>query len=88
MQTSWSRPLSDVSISTAAEADLGYAPMVGYAEGWRDTLEWFRAHWLPSFDKGAGITGLSLGTQNKIDIQAAGTQTAGAQDAVAREKAD
>ena len=36
-------------------------------------LVWFKKHWLPTFDTDQGITGLSTRTQQKIDIQAAGT---------------
>jgi len=57
----------------AAETDLAYKPIVSYRDGWRDTLEWFAANWLPSFDARSGLAGLSTGTQAKIDIQAAGT---------------
>ena len=55
----------------AAEADLGYQPIVHYHKGWYDTLTWFKENWLPSFNQHQGITGLASGTQNKIDIQAA-----------------
>jgi len=58
----------------AAETDLAYKPIVSYAEGWADTLVWFRANWLPNFDPNAGLTGLSSQTQAKIDIQAAGSK--------------
>jgi len=60
---------------SASERDLAYKPIISYPEGWRDTLTWFKGNWLPGFDQAAGITGLSTGTQNKIDIQAAGTAT-------------
>jgi len=43
---------------------------------WADTLEWFRDHWLPSFDPNAGLTGLAKGTEDKIKTQVAGTGTA------------
>ena len=59
---------------TAAKDDLQYAPIVSYADGWTDTLAWFREHWLPNFlasDK--GLFGISSKTQEKIDVQAAGT---------------
>ena len=55
---------------SAAEKDLGYAPVVAFKEGWTDTLSWFRQCWLPGFDSNAGLTGVSNGTQEKIDIQA------------------
>mmetsp|Transcript_29422 Transcript_29422/g.80728 ORF Transcript_29422/g.80728 Transcript_29422/m.80728 type:complete len:405 (-) Transcript_29422:551-1765(-) len=58
---------------SAAKHDLAYEPIIKYADGWKDTLDWFKQHWLPTFDNKAGVTGLSTGTQNKIDIQAAGT---------------
>jgi len=59
--------------TTASEKDLGYRPIVSYSEGWADTLVWFRENWLPTFDAAAGIVGLHSGTQNKIDVQLAGT---------------
>jgi len=59
---------------SAAESDLGYAPIIGYKDGWSDTLSWFRAHWLPTFSTKADLIGLSTSTQAKIDIQAAGTK--------------
>lgn len=57
---------------TAAQADLGYSPVVSYQEGWPDTIEWFRTglrawletlarrnKWLPTFDPktATGTTG-------------------------------
>ena len=51
-----------------------YAPIIGYKDGWSDTLSWFRAHWLPTFSTKADLIGLSTSTQAKIDIQAAGTK--------------
>jgi len=65
---------------SASKKDLGYEPIVSYSEGWRDTLAWFRTYWLPTFDGGAGVTGLATGTQNKIDIQTAGTAKEGKAD--------
>ena len=58
---------------SAAEKDLNYAPIVTFSEGWADTLAWFRANWLPSFDKHTGVTGLSKGTEDKIATQVSGT---------------
>lgn len=57
-----------------AERELGFEPIVSYAEGWADTLVWFGEHWLPTFDTKAGVTGLHAGTENKIATQAAGTK--------------
>mmetsp|Transcript_18436 Transcript_18436/g.51321 ORF Transcript_18436/g.51321 Transcript_18436/m.51321 type:complete len:236 (-) Transcript_18436:695-1402(-) len=60
-------------IIDAAKKDLKYEPIVPYSVGWPDTLEWFKENWLPTFDATAGITGISDGSQKKIDYQAAGT---------------
>jgi nucleoside-diphosphate-sugar epimerase len=53
------------------ERDLGYKPVIGFTEGWADTISWFKEYWLPHF--GSGASGLSGGvaqqTQHKIDIQ-------------------
>lgn len=59
---------------SAAVKDLNYSPIIPFAEGWEDTLAWFKGNWLPGFDRRAGVTGLASGTQRKIDIQAAGTK--------------
>ena len=53
-----------------ATKDLGYEPIIPFKQGWRDTTTWFRENWLPSFNKRAGLRGLSKQTQNKIDLQA------------------
>ena len=70
-------------IIDAAVKDLGYAPVVRFGEGWRETLDWFREHWLPGYRKPswAALFGLASGTQRKIDIQDAltGAATAAAQ---------
>lgn len=58
---------------SAAKHDLGFEPIVPFDDGWKDTLEWFKRNWLPTFDPHASITGLSTKTQDKIDVQAAGT---------------
>ena len=62
------------------EKDLGYKPIIGFKEGWADTIEWFRLNWLPEFKaaqaeakkKGflANWLGIATGSQAKIDIQA------------------
>ena len=56
----------------AAERDLGYKPIVGYREGWADTLVWFKKFWLPSFGQKSGILGIAGQSQAKIDTQAEG----------------
>ena len=58
---------------SASQRDLDYRPIVSYADGWKDTLAWFKEYWLPGFDVRAGVLGLATGTQKKIDIQEAGT---------------
>ncbi len=64
----------------AAVRDLGYEPIIGFKEGWADTIVWFREHWLPVFQasRKSGFAGLSAGTQFKIDVQASGTGAAAA----------
>jgi nucleoside-diphosphate-sugar epimerase len=34
-----------------ARRDLKYSPVVEFREGWGQTVQWFREHWLPSFNK-------------------------------------
>jgi len=53
----------------AAEQDLGFQPVIGFREGWDETIVWFQENWLPKQPKSSGIFGLSRGTQTKIDIQ-------------------
>lgn len=52
----------------AAEKDLGFQPIIRYAEGWEETIEWFKQHWLPKQKRG-GVFGIASATQDKIDIQ-------------------
>jgi nucleoside-diphosphate-sugar epimerase len=63
---------------SAIERDLGYKPVVGFQEGWADTVCWFREYWLPHF--GSGASGLAGGvakqTQHKIDLQSGGKKAA------------
>merc|ERR1719291_717729 len=33
---------------SAAQTDLKFSPIISYEEGWKDTLAWFKANWLPS----------------------------------------
>lgn len=41
---------------SAAKRDLQYEPLKTFDEGWKETLEWYRANWLPKYleDKKAG----------------------------------
>jgi nucleoside-diphosphate-sugar epimerase len=58
---------------TAIEKDLDFQPIIGFEDGWRDTIEWFRAHWLPDHldAKGkGGLGGIAQQSQAKIDVQA------------------
>lgn len=59
---------------SAAEKDLKYKPVIGYEEGWNDTIKWFRANWLPEFKEGSNrrLAGISKKTDDKIEIQAKG----------------
>ena len=59
----------------AAEKDLGFKPIIGFREGWDETIVWFRENWLPSFQKTGSFIGLSSKTQEKINIQAAGKKS-------------
>jgi len=61
---------------TAAEKELGYKPLVTFSEGTNDTIDWFRANWLPMYySQGGGSFMGSIATQTKakIDIQASGS---------------
>lgn len=55
-----------------AERDLGYTPIIPFAEGWADTIEWFRTEWLPRYlncEKASGYGQIYDGSQQKIDMQ-------------------
>lgn len=56
----------------AAETELEYQPIIGFPEGWADTIAWFKTNWLPKFksQSHSSMAGLSTGSQQKIDIQA------------------
>jgi len=58
----------------AAERDLGYAPIVPFEAGWADTVDWFRDHWLPNYDKARGglASRIAKHTEDRIDTQARG----------------
>lgn len=34
-----------------AKRDLKYTPLISFAEGWPETIEWFKIHWLPEYQK-------------------------------------
>lgn len=53
----------------AAEKDLGFQPIVGFREGWDETIVWFKENWLPKQQKSGSVFGIAQGTQSKIDIQ-------------------
>mmetsp|Transcript_17285 Transcript_17285/g.36248 ORF Transcript_17285/g.36248 Transcript_17285/m.36248 type:complete len:426 (-) Transcript_17285:184-1461(-) len=53
----------------AAEEDLKFAPIIGFREGWEETIAWFKENWLPEQPKSSGLFGIAKATQNKIDIQ-------------------
>jgi len=55
---------------SAAEKELNFKPIIGFREGWDETIEWFKEHWLPTFHKTGSVIGISKKTQDKIDIQA------------------
>ena len=52
----------------AGAADSGSSG--GDEQGWDETIEWFKANWLPTFKKTSSYVGLASKTQEKIDIQA------------------
>uniref|UniRef100_A0A7S4VFT7 3-beta hydroxysteroid dehydrogenase/isomerase domain-containing protein n=1 Tax=Alexandrium monilatum TaxID=311494 RepID=A0A7S4VFT7_9DINO len=55
-----------------AERDLGYQPIIPFREGWADTIQWFRAEWLPQFldsGKASSYGQIYTGSQRKIDLQ-------------------
>ena len=51
-------------------SSLSERPPPAPAQGWSETIEWFKANWLPSFRKTSSYVGLASKTQEKIDIQA------------------
>lgn len=44
--------------TSAARRDLKYEPLIEFDEGWRQTKDWFKTHWLPKHL-------LALGTQKQ-----------------------
>jgi hypothetical protein len=61
---------------SAAERDLKYQPVIGFREGWQQTMEWFQVHWLPGFKEGTHnrVAGISKGTADKISMSAEGVK--------------
>lgn len=55
---------------SAAERDLNYEPIIPFNEAWRDTTDWFKAHWLPVFQRSSRVAGLAQMSEEKISIQA------------------
>lgn len=58
---------------SAAERDLKYKPLIAFKDGWKETIVWFRANWLPGFiqrKSNSKIIGIAAQSQRKIDIQA------------------
>ena len=53
----------------AAEKDLEFRPIVGFREGWDETIDWFKENWLPQQPKSKSLFGIAESTQDKIDIQ-------------------
>merc|ERR1711871_363546 len=41
-----------------AVSDLGFSPIIGFREGWKDTADYFKRTWLPKFNEGRGSGGL------------------------------
>ena len=58
--------------------DLGFYPIISFKDGWHETGEWFKEHWLPKFKeskrlkggKGGMFGGIATQSKRKIDIQA------------------
>lgn len=40
---------------TNGRRDLKYEPVVTFDKGWRETVEWFKVHWLPNWKNKRGI---------------------------------
>lgn len=61
---------------SAIENDLGYQPIIGFKEGWADTIDWFKKNWLPKWKASKdrdSLVGIASSSQAKIDIQADST---------------
>jgi nucleoside-diphosphate-sugar epimerase len=36
-----------------AKRDLKYVPLISFEDGWAQTIEWFKVHWLPNYQAGS-----------------------------------
>eukprot|EP00049_Salpingoeca_infusionum_P001616 m.49690 g.49690 ORF g.49690 m.49690 type:complete len:408 (+) comp11114_c0_seq2:246-1469(+) len=61
---------------TNSETDLKYQPVIPFADGWKDNIEWFKTNWLPNFHDTARVAGLAQQSAAKIDVQAGTRATA------------
>jgi len=53
----------------AAEKDLKYTPVIGFEQGWQETIDWFQENWLPKFEASQqGMLGLHSRTQERINL--------------------
>jgi nucleoside-diphosphate-sugar epimerase len=41
---------------SGAKRDLNYEPVISFEDGWRETIEWFRQNWLPTYKLQTGKT--------------------------------
>ncbi|EGD77340.1 reductase with NAD or NADP as acceptor [Salpingoeca rosetta] len=57
----------DISV---AERDLKFTPIISFTDGWRDTADYFKEHWLPRFRTNRRVAGLAQQSEDKINIQA------------------
>ncbi len=57
-----------------AQRDLQYQPIIGFKEGWADTIDWFRINWLPAYREHGRVAGLARQSEAKIQVQAAHTK--------------
>jgi len=53
----------------AAEKDLNFQPIIGFREGWDETIVWFKDNWLPKQADSKSLFGIAKQSQDKIDIQ-------------------
>merc|ERR1719183_2914629 len=53
----------------AAEKDLNFQPIIGFREGWDETIVWFKENWLPKQAESKSLFGIAKQSQDKIDIQ-------------------